>query len=259
MIRSMMALASGMKAQQLNVDTISNNLANVNTTGFKASKVLFQDMLYENVRNAGDSTTGVNAPGEAQLGLGTSMVSITKSFTQGNLQQTGNSLNLAIQGDGFFCVKDTSGNLFYSRDGAFTQDSTGKIVNSNGYQLNGVDALDPNATAVTIGTDGTISETVNGQTTSKGQIQLYRFINSAGLHAMGQNLFQETTTSGKASAGVPGVDGMGTLSQGMLETSNVDVVNEMVNLIVAQRAYEMNSKAMQASDEMMQASNNLKR
>jgi len=260
MVRALSASASGMLAQQQNVDNIANNLANVNTTGFKRGQVMFQDMLYDTVRAPGGAQGNGNlTPSGLQLGLGSRMVSIAKDYSPGTLQVTNSPLDVAINGVGFFQVKQPDGSLAYTRDGSFSQNATGNLVTADGSLINGVDAIDPNATAVTIAPNGTVSETVNGATTQKGVLQLYRFANPAGLQALGQNLLSPSDASGQAQAGTPGTDGMGSLQQGSLESSNVQVVTEMVNLIAAQRGYEMNSKAVQASDEMMQSANNMKR
>jgi flagellar basal-body rod protein FlgG len=255
-----MAAASGMRAQQMNVDTIANNLANVNTSGYKRSQVMFQDMLYDNVRSPGGAQGGgATVPSGVQMGLGTRMVSISKVFSPGKLQVTNREMDVAIEGEGFFKINLPDGTSAYTRDGAFTRSSEGVMVNSDGYALDGVSAFSENATSISISPSGTISETVNGATTEKGTIALYRFANPSGLQAKGSNLFEPSGASGTAQEGVPGADGFGKLQQGLLETSNVEVVEEMVNLIVAQRAYEMNTKAVQASDEMLQNTNNMKR
>ena len=260
MIRALMAAASGMQAQQMNVDTIANNLANVNTSGFKRSQVMFQDMLYDTIRApGGNQGNGAKTPSGVQMGLGTRMVSISKVFTPGSLQVTNRDLDVAIQGQGFLRVKMPDGTLAYTRDGSFSKNSEGHLVTSDGFEIDGVDALSPNATAVTISGNGTVSEVVNGATADKGNIKLYRFVNPSGLQSLGRNLLQPSAASGDAQEGVPSQDGFGSLQQGTLESSNVQVVDEMVNLIVAQRAYEMNTKAVTASDEMLQATNNLKR
>jgi len=260
MMRGLWASATGMQAQQLNVDTISNNLANINTSGFKRSQVNFQDLIYDRMSTPGASSDGgTGVPAGVQIGLGSRVVSVSKVFTPGKPQQTGNQLDLWIEGNGFFQVKLADGTLAYTRDGAFRPNAEGKVVTSDGYEVDGLDSLDPAATALSISPNGTVSETVNGVTTQKGQLQLYSFINPAGLLASGHNLLQASSASGEATAGTAGSNGMGTLQQGFLEMSNVEVVQEMVNLIVAQRAYEVNTKAIQACDEMLQSTNNLRR
>lgn len=260
MLRALYASASGMKAQQMNVDTVAHNLANVNTTGFKKSQAMFEDLIYENVRSAGGKTgTDSTLPTGVQLGLGTRLVSVAKVYTSGKLLTTGRDTDVAIQGPGFFRITLPDGSQAYSRDGAFNKDSQGRLVNSEGYVLDGVQALANNATSVTISSNGTVSEIVDNQTQEKGTIQLYRFANPSGLNALGGNLMQVTAASGDAEEGTPATDGFGSLQQGTLESSNVEVVDEMVNLIIAQRAYEVNTKAVQASDEMLQSTNNMKR
>jgi flagellar basal-body rod protein FlgG len=256
----MMSAASGMKAQQMNVDTIANNLANVNTAGFKRSQVMFQDMLYDTIRAPGGSQgNGAKTPSGVQIGLGTRMVSISKVFDPGSMQVTNRDLDVSINGVGFFRVKLPDGTFAYTRDGAFSKDNQGNLVNSDGYALDGVNAIDGNSTAITIAASGDVSVTVNGQTQDKGQIKLYRFVNPSGLQSMGRNLVQPSAASGDPQEGLPGIDGIGTLQQGTLEQSNVQVVDEMVNLIAAQRAYEVNTKAVQACDDMLQATNSMKR
>lgn len=260
MMRSLYTSATGMRAQQLNVDVIANNLANVNTTGFKRSQALFQDMLYERVRTPGASSgSGANIPTGIQVGLGTHLVSVAKIFTPGKPQQTGNQFDVWIEGNGFFKLTKPDGTEVYTQDGAFRLNVDGQVVNPDGYLLDGVNNISEEATAVAIAPDGTVSETVNGTTSNKGQIKLYRFVNPPGLLSEGSNLFIPSSASGDATEGTPGENGFGSLRQGYLEMSNVEVVTEMVNLIVAQRAYETNTKAIQASDEMLQQANNLRR
>jgi flagellar basal-body rod protein FlgG len=260
MIRGLMAAASGMQAQQMNVDTIANNLANVNTSGYKRSQVMFQDMLYDTVRAPGGSQgNSATVPSGVQMGLGTRLVAISKVFSPGKMQVTNRELDVAIEGQGFFKIELPDGTEAYSRDGAFSKNTEGILVNSDGYKLSGDITVSENATSISVAPNGTVSETVNGTTAEKGSIKLYRFINPSGLQAQGRNLFTPTGASGEAVEGTAGNEGYGTLQQGLLETSNVEVVEEMVNLIVAQRAYEVNTKCVQASDEMLQATNNMKR
>lgn len=261
MLQALWTAASGMQSQQTNMDVIANNLANVNTTGFKKSRADFQDLMYQNVKTTGSpSTNTTQVPTGIQLGLGTRLAAVSKLFTPGSLTQTGNTLDLAIQGNGFFQVLMPDGTTSYTRAGAFKQNSTGQIVTSDGYPLLPEIVIPTNATTVNIGTDGTVSITQAGQTTPSniGNIQMAQFPNPAGLSAFGQNLFQSTESSGNPTTGTPGLTGMGTISQGFLEMSNVDVATEMVNMIIGQRAYEINSKAVQASDEMLQTANNMK-
>lgn len=260
MLRALYSAAAGMQAQQMNLDNISNNLANVNTTGFKKSKLEFQDLLYDTTRAAGADMGGGNQlPSSLQIGQGSIPIATQRIFTEGELTQTGENLDVAIQGDGFFQVQMPDGTLAYTRDGALQTDSTGRIVTSDGYPvLGGFQPVPAGTTNITISATGAVTyTTASGSTNS--QLQLVRFNNPGGLQAMGHNLYQETTASGTAEQGDPGTNGFGQLQQGYLEMSNVSVVEEMVNLILAQRAYEVNSKAVQAADEMMQQSNNLQK
>jgi flagellar basal-body rod protein FlgG len=260
MLRALYSAAAGMQSQQMNLDVISNNLANANTTGYKATKLEFQDLLYENSREAGSQQSGGNMlPSSLQVGQGSVPVATERSFAQGNLTQTGNNLDVAIQGQGFFQVQMPDGTLAYTRDGSFQTDSQGRVVTSDGYPVQGgFQPVPTGTTGITITASGTVTYTsATGNTTS--QVQVARFTNPGGLDAMGHNLYQETSASGTPELGTPGQNGFGQLQQGSLELSNVSVVQEMVNLILAQRAYEVNSKAVQAADEMMQESNNLQR
>ena len=261
MLRALWTAASGMTTQQINIDNIANNLANVNNAGFKKSRVNFQDLLYQEMRPAGAVTaTGISHPTGIQIGLGSNVVATEKIFTQGNFQQTGNMLDIAIEGDGFFQVTLPDGNIGYTRSGSFKLNSDGDIVTPEGYLLEPAITIPENATSITIGTDGTVSVTLPGEAEAAevGNIELARFINPAGLKAIGNNLFVQTGASGEAVTGVPGEDGIGTIAQGVLEMSNVNVVEEMVNMITGQRAYEINSKAIQTGDQMLQIVNNLK-
>jgi flagellar basal-body rod protein FlgG len=251
-----------MEAQTLNIDVISNNLANVNTAGFKRSRADFQDLLYQTLRAPGSSSsTGTEVPTGIQLGQGVRPVAVQKLFLQGDYQQTQNELDMAIEGDGFFQVMQPNGEVSYTRSGAFKLDSQGRVVTSDGYTLDPELTVPIDATGVYIGTDGTVSVMQPGNTDASeiGTIQLARFPNPAGLQSIGRNLLLPTTASGAAVTGTGGEDGFGTIAQGFLEMSNVSVVEEMVNMIVAQRAYEINSKAIQTSDEMLQLANNVKR
>jgi len=249
-----------MESQQMNLDVISNNLANVNTTGYKESKLEFQDLLYQTTRAAGSQQGGGNElPGSLQIGQGSIPVSTERIFTQGDLTQTGGNLDIAIQGQGFFQVQMPDGTLAYTRDGSFKTNSQGQIVTSDGYPVQGgFQPVPTGTTNVTISASGAVTYTTATGVTSS-QIQLANFNNPGGLQAVGQNLFTETEASGTPLLGDPSQNGLGTLQQGYLELSNVSVVQEMVNLILAQRAYEVNSKAVQAADQMMQDSNNLQR
>jgi len=263
MMRALFTAATGMIGQQLNIDTIANNLANVNTTSFKKSRVSFQDLLYETIKPAGSETTaGATIPEGIQVGHGVRPASIAKLFTQGNMIQTGNPLDLVIEGDGFFQVELPDGTVAYTRDGSFKRDQNGLVVTADGYPLSPSITIPPDYQTIDIRSDGTVSVTIQGQTTGTtvGNLQLVRFVNPAGLDArLGRNLLLETMASGSPVAGEPGLNGIGTIEQGFLENSNVQVVEEILNLIVAQRAYEANSKVIQASDEMLQLANNVRR
>lgn len=263
MIRALFTAATGMIGQQLNIDTIAHNLANVNTTGFKKSRVNFQDLLYETIRAAGTQTqAGQTIPEGIQIGHGVRPASVAKLFTQGNLIQTGNPLDIVIEGDGFFEVELPDGTSAYTRDGSFRIDQNGQIVTVDGLPLTPAITVPMDFIQLTIGSDGIVSAVVQGDTTAQnlGTIQLVRFVNPSGLDArLGRNLLLETEASGSPVQGQPGLDGLGTLEQGFLENSNVQVVEEILNLIIAQRAYEANSRVISASDEMLQIANNVRR
>lgn len=262
MLRTLWTAASGMTTQQINIDNISNNLANVNTAGFKKSRVNFEDLLYQELKPAGGVTAaGINHPTGIQIGLGSKVVSTEKIFSQGNFQQTGNPLDIAIEGDGFFQVTLPDGTIGYTRNGSFKVDADGNLVTAEGYLLEPNIAIPDNALEIIVGEDGTVSVTLPGEAepTELGQIELAKFINPSGLRSIGKNIYLQTAASGEPTTGIPGEDGFGTLAQGILEMSNVNVVEEMVNLITGQRAYEINSKAIQTGDEMLQIVNNLKR
>jgi flagellar basal-body rod protein FlgG len=257
---SLYSAASGMQAQQLNLDTIANNLANVNTAGFKRSKIEFQDMLYQQSRAAGsDGGAGNLVPASTQVGAGARVVATAKVFTQGQLNQTDERLDLAIQGDGFFEIQRPDGTTAFTRDGSFKVNATGQVVTNDGLPvLSGFQAIPTGATDISIAQTGEVSiRTASG--TTNFSITMARFANEAGLESAGSNLYLETTGSGSPELGSPGQQGFGRVLQGYLEGSNVSVVDEMVKMIIAQRAYEVNSKAIQASDEMLQQTNNLRR
>jgi flagellar basal-body rod protein FlgG len=260
MLRALYSAAAGMESQQMNLDVISNNLANVNTNGYKMSKLQFQDLLYQTTRAAGaDQGAGNQLPASLQIGQGSVPISTERIFTQGNLTQTGGNLDVAIQGNGFFEVQMPDGTLAYTRDGSFKTNAQGTIVTSDGYPVQGgFQPVPAGATNITISASGQVTYTTASGTTNS-QIQLARFNNPGGLDAVGHNLYKETAASGTADLGTPAQNGYGEVQQGYLEGSNVSVVQEMVNLILAQRAYEVNSKAVQAADQMMQDSNNLQR
>jgi flagellar basal-body rod protein FlgG len=261
MIRALYSAASGMTAQQLNVDNIANNLANSNTAGYKARRAQFQDLLYQNMIQPGAAAGQSSVvPTGLQLGLGTRAASNEIVFTQGDFSQTNNPLDVVIQGNGFFQILQPNGTLAYTRAGQFQVNATGNVVDANGNLLQPNISLPQNAQTITIATDGTVSYTLPNQTAAQtaGQIQLATFANPAGLNSLGQNYYQPTTASGEPILGTPGgQEGMGTLLQGFTEQSNVSVVTEFVNLIMSQRAYEANSKVVKAADEMYQEMNNI--
>lgn len=263
MNRSLFTAATGMLAQQMNIDTIANNLANVNTTGFKKSRVNFQDLLYETLKPAGTETVaGTTIPEGIQVGHGVRPSSVAKIFTPGNLIQTGNPLDLVIEGDGFFQIELTDGTTAYTRDGAFKINQEGIIMTADGYPLTPAINIPIEYEQIAIGSDGTVSVRIPGSTTPQnlGTLTLARFPNPAGLDArLGRNLLIETEASGPPTEGQPGLEGIGLIEQGFLENSNVQVVEEIIHLIIAQRAYEASSKVIQASDEMLQTANNVRR
>jgi flagellar basal-body rod protein FlgG len=254
MIRSLWIAKTGLDAQQTQLDVTSNNLANVSTNGFKRARAVFEDLLYQTLRQPGASSSAqTQIPSGLQIGTGVRPVATERIFTQGNLTQTGNSLDVAVQGEGFFQIQLPDGTLGYTRDGAFQKDSQGQIVTANGYPLSPAITIPSNALSISIGTDGVITVLQSGSATpvEVGQIQLASFVNSGGLQSMGQNLFLETASSGTATPNTPGTNGVGLLNQGYVETSNVNVVEELVNMITTQRAYEINSRAIQTSDQML--------
>jgi flagellar basal-body rod protein FlgG len=255
MIRSLWIAKTGLEAQQTNLDVISNNLANVSTNGFKASRAAFEDLLYQTIRQPGSqSSQQTQLPSGLQIGTGVKPVSAERLHTQGNLAQTGNPLDVAIQGNGFIHVLLPDGTSAYTRDGGLQKDAQGQLVTSSGYPVQPALTIPANAQSITIGNDGTVTVTQPGSVagTTVGTLQLTSFINPAGLQSMGQNLYQETAASGTPTSGTAGTNGLGTISQGYVETSNVNVVQELVNMIQTQRAYEINSKAVTASDQMLQ-------
>ncbi|WP_408742469.1 flagellar basal-body rod protein FlgG [Acetobacter peroxydans] len=261
-MRSLDIAGTGMQAQTTNVDTIANNIANMTTTGYKRRRAEFQDLIYQDLRRAGtmSSDTGDLVPAGAQLGLGVRTAGIYRINEQGTLDQTGNSLDLAIEGRGYFRVTLPSGEYAYTRDGTFSLSQDGTIVSADGYPLSPNISLPNNAENITVDQSGQVQYTISGQTTAQvaGQIQLATFQNENGLAAMGQNLFTETTSSGTANLGTPQSVGYGSLRQGFVEESSVNVVTEITNLITAQRAYEMNSKVITAADQMLQTLTGLK-
>ena len=262
MMRAMWSAAAGMNVQTTNMDTISNNLANINTAGFKKARAEFQDLLYQTLNTAGTSTsTTTTQPTSLQLGHGARLSGMVRDYGTGSIQATNNPMNMAIQGDGFFRVLQTDGTFAYTRDGSFTKDQNGNLVNSNGNPLDPQITIPQDAVSVTIASDGTVSVTQAGSSTPQtvGQITLSNFINPNGLNQLGHNLLAPTLASGDPIDGTPGLTGLGTIQQGALEMSNVDMADEMVNMIVGQRAYEANSKTIQTVDQMLQLVSNLKR
>ncbi len=262
MVRSLYTAATGMMAQQTQIDVVSNNISNVNTIGYKKQRAEFADLFYQTMEYAGTSTsTTTQSPTGINVGLGARPTAITKIFSQGNFKETGNNLDVAIQGDGFFQVQLPDGRTAYTRDGAFKLDSEGNLVTSDGYKIIPNTTLPADTVQVSIGNDGTVSVLEAGQTQMQqiGQIQTAKFINPAGLHSLGSNLYINTTASGDPIVTTPGLDGAGELRQGFVEMSNVQLVEEMTDLITGQRAYDAASKAIVTSDEMLQTVNNLKR
>jgi len=254
MIRSLWIARTGLDAQQTQLDVISNNLANVSTNGFKRGRAVFEDLLYQTLRQPGaQSSQTTQIPSGLQLGTGVRPVSTARIFTQGNLQKTDGTLDLAVQGNGFFQVTLPDGTTGYTRDGSFQKDNQGQIVTSDGYPLQPNITIPANALSVTVGTDGTVSITQSGSaaTTQIGTISLATFINSGGLQSVGQNLYLETAASGTPTPSTPGTNGAGNVNQGYVETSNVNVAEELVTMIQTQRAYELNSKVVSTSDSML--------
>ncbi len=254
MIRSLWIARTGLDAQQTQLDVISNNLANVSTNGFKRSRAVFEDLLYQTLRQPGaQSSQQTQVPTGLQIGTGARPVSTARVFTQGNIQKTDNALDLAIQGNGFFQILLPDGTTGYTRDGSFQKDNQGQIVTSDGYPLQPNITIPADAISVSIGTDGTVTVTQSGSAASTqiGSIQLANFINPAGLLSMGQNLYLETAASGTPTPNTPGTNGSGIVNQGYVETSNVNVAEELVTMIQTQRAYELNSKVVSTSDAML--------
>ena len=256
MLRSLHIARTGLDAQQTQLDVISNNLANVSTTGFKKSRAVFEDLLYQIIRQPGaQSSQDTQLPSGFQLGVGVRPVATERIFTQGSLQQTGNALDVAISGRGFFQIQTPDGGTAYTRDGSFQVDSDGNLVTASGYTVLPNMQIPPDTLVVSIARDGIVSVTQPGNpntVTQLGQLQLATFVNPAGLQSQGENLFVETAASGAPQVGNPGEDGLGLLNQSLVETSNVNVAEELVNMIIAQRAYELNSRAITTSDQMLQ-------
>lgn len=262
MMRALHTAATGMRAQELNIDIIANNLANINTAGFKRRRAQFQDLLYQNLRTAGSASTGsTEVPTGLQVGLGSKPVATEVLFQQGNFTVTNNPLDLAIEGAGFFQILLPDGELAYTRAGSFHLNREGQIVTADGNPLEPSITIPQNALSIDIGKDGTVSVTLPNQTaaTQVGQIQIATFPNPAGLNSIGSSLFLPTTSSGEAIVGAPGTEERGTIIQGFLEQSNVNIVEEMVNMIISQRAYETNSRVIRAADDMLSQVNNMVR
>ena len=260
-MRALQTAATGMAAQELNVQTISNNIANLRTTGFKRQQVQFQDLLYENMRRAGSSTSdqGTLLPAGLAIGSGVKTVSTPRDMSQGTLNSTGKPYDVAIRGEGYFKIRMPDGTAAFTRDGSFSLDAQGQLVTQNGYLVEPGITVPQTATAVGISNQGLVQATVPGQTAQQdvGRIQLSRFINKTGLNSVGDNLFTETAASGPAVDGNPGADGFGNLQQNYLEDANVNAVTEISGLIAAQRAYEMNSKVITAADQMMSSTSQM--
>ncbi|MFA7240711.1 MAG: flagellar basal-body rod protein FlgG [Sulfuricellaceae bacterium] len=255
MVRSLWISKTGLEAQQLHMDVISNNMANVGTTGFKKSRAIFQDLLYQIERQPGaQSTQQTQLPSGLQLGTGVNPVATERMHLQGNLEKTGNPLDVAINGKGFFQILMPDGTTGYTRDGSFQLDNQGQLVTASGFTVQPALTIPADAQSVTIGRDGTVSITQPGNAAAQqiGSLQLANFINPAGLQSLGENLYAETAASGAPAANAPGSNGLGLLNQSYVETSNVNVVEELVNMIQTQRAYELNSKAVSTSDQMLQ-------
>ena len=255
MIRSLWIAKTGMEGQQTKLDAIANNLANTGTNGYKRGGVVFEDLMYQNLRQAGSATSDQSTlPTGLQVGLGVRAAGTTRNFGQGALQQTGNNLDMAIKGQGFFQIQLPDGSTGYTRDGAFQVDANGQLVTSAGYPVQPGITIPVNAQNVTVANDGTVNVSVPGQVAAQGlgQLQLVSFVNPAGLDPRGGNLYGETAASGTPNAGAPGANGLGSLQHGFVEGSNVNVIEELVSMIATQRAYELNSKAVQTSDQMLQ-------
>lgn len=262
MIRALYTAATGMHAQETNIDVIANNLANVNTVGYKKSRADFQDLMYQYLVEPGAPTSAnTSSPSGIQIGLGVKTSSVQKLFSQGDLSSTSNELDMAIEGDGFFQVQLPDGSNAYTRAGSFQLSSTGQIVTPDGYTLSPAITIPSDTLSISVGQDGTVNvrQPNNPTPTSVGQITSVRFANNAGLRAVGRNLYEETESSGTPTSGVFGESGFGRLSQGFLETSNVSIVEQVVNMITAQRAYEASSRGIQSADEMMGQAISLKR
>jgi len=261
MMKALFTAATGMDAQQTRIAVISNNIANMNTTGFKSSRAEFQDLIYETQQVPGaEAATGLNAPSGLQIGSGVRVVGTQGQFTQGTFEQTGNSLDLAIEGKGFIAVTLPDGSTAYTRSGSLSIDATGKLVTQSGFQVSPAISLNPQGQNRTVGIDGTISATLPGQNTptNEGTLSLTTFPNESGLESVGRNLYKETAASGPPTVGKPGQLGVGTIQQGFLESSNVNIAEELIRMILAQRAYEMNGKVIQTADQMLSTASQMR-
>jgi len=261
MMRSLLTAATGMEAQQITIDTIANNLANVNTTGFKRSRANFHDLLYQTLRAPGqNSTTGTIVPSGIQIGAGSRVSNVEKMFNEGAIRITNRGLDMMIKGEGFFRIQKDDGSLAYTRDGSFKLDNTGRLVTGEGFPVVPEIVVPPGVThdRIQIGMDGVVSVRIEGDTQEIGQMQLANFINPTGLDSLGRNLFGATQASGEPIISKPNANGFGPLGQGELEGSNVNIVEEMVNMITGQRAYEINSKMIQTGDQMLQETNRIR-
>jgi flagellar basal-body rod protein FlgG len=262
MMRALNTATTGLISQQLNMDVVANNLANVNTHGFKKARADFQELLYQTLQVAGTQTElGTQEPTSLQVGLGVRPVATERIFTQGSLESTDNPLDMAVEGDGFFQVVQENGEVAYTRTGVFNRDSLGNVVTPDGLPLEPAITIPDDTVSITISKTGVVSVLTGGSATPSqvGQVQLARFANPAGLNSLGDNLYAPTDASGDAVVGIPGDTSFGTVAQGFLEGSNVNIAEELVNMIVGQRAYEINSKAVQTADEMLQMANNMRR
>jgi len=261
MIKALYTAASGMGAQQKNLDNVASNIANANTTGFKRSRIEFQDLIYETLKAAAPTETGTTTPTDLQIGGGAKAVASVKNFEQGSPTETGNPLDMMIRGDGFFQVLQPDGTIAYTRDGSWKLTANGEFVNADGLLMEPPITVPTDATGILISSEGRIMVTTAGETepTEIGQLELARFVNPAGLSNLGGNLYRQTVASGDPVVATPGLDGTGTISQGFLEASNVKIVNEMITLITAQRSYDLNSKSVRTADEMISTATQLKR
>lgn len=259
MMRSLLTAATGMEAQQMNIDTIANNLANVNTIAFKQSRANFHDLVYQTIKAPGQSSTsGTVVPSGIQIGTGAQLSSVDKSFTEGSIQLTDNPLDFMIEGDGFFRVQQDNGEIVYTRSGHFSKDSSGRVVTAEGYPLIPEITVPQDAKNLLVGTDGVVTVKIEGETQEIGQVIIADFVNPTGLVSLGGNNYRTSRASGEPIVGVPSQAGLGQLKHKQLESSNVDIVTEMVNMITGQRAYEINSKVIQTGDQMLQTTTNIR-